>query len=100
MQVQAETAMRERLTTTTTAIPTPIPIATEAPRPAYCTIDAWLDLSGMGRRSTYDYLGTGELKAIKVGSRTLIDVQTGLLWLRSRPAAVIRAPRPRQHVAT
>ncbi len=48
---------------------------------------------GMGRRTTYDELGLGNLKAIKVGARTLIDVEAGLAWLRSRPAAVIRGPR-------
>jgi hypothetical protein len=67
--------------------------------PKYAPIDKWCDISGMGRRSTYDYLGTGELKAIKVGARTLVDVDHGLAWLRSRPAAVIRAPRARQQVA-
>ena len=67
--------------------------------PKFCTIDGWLALSGMGRRATYDKLGTGELKAVKVGARTLIDCEAGLAWLRSRPAAVIRAPRQRDQVA-
>ncbi len=71
----------------------------EPTTPKFTTIDNWLALSGMGRRSVYDYLGTGDLKAIKVGTRTLIDVEAGLAWLRSRPAAVIRAPRERQRVA-
>jgi hypothetical protein len=47
----------------------------------------------MGRRVTYDELGRGNLKAVKVGARTLIDVEAGLAWLRSRPAAAIRAPK-------
>jgi len=64
--------------------------------PAFSTIDNWCALSGMGRRVTYDEIGRGNLKAIKVGARTLIDVEAGLAWLRSRPAAVIRAPRPRK----
>jgi hypothetical protein len=92
--------MRERLTTTT-AIPAPPlnPPPTDTPRPAFCSIDGWVSYSGMGRRSTYDELGRGNLKAIKVGARTLIDVEAGLAWLRSRPAAVIRAPRERQQAA-
>jgi hypothetical protein len=92
--------MRDRLTTTT-AIPAPPlnPPPAELPRPAFCTIDYWISLSGMGRRSTYDELGRGNLKAIKVGARTLIDVEAGLVWLRSRPAAIIRAPRDRQRAA-
>jgi hypothetical protein len=71
----------------------------ETPSPKYATIENWLVISGMGRRSTYDELGRGNLKAIKVGARTLIDVEAGLAWLRSRPPAVIRAPRPRHQVA-
>ncbi|WP_428487219.1 helix-turn-helix domain-containing protein [Rhodopila sp.] len=71
----------------------------ENPTPKFTTIDNWIVMSGMGRRSVYEYLGSGELKAVKVGSRTLIDVEAGLAWLRSRPPAVIRAPRPRQPVA-
>lgn len=90
--------MRDSLTTTT-SMPAAIPPAAEANRPAYCTIDYWISLSGMGRRSTYDELGRGNLKAIKVGARTLIDVEFGMAWLRSRPPAVIRAPRARQQVA-
>jgi hypothetical protein len=71
----------------------------ETPSPKFATIDNWLAMSGMGRRSTYDELGRGNLKAVKVGARTLIDVDAGLTWIRSRPAAMIRAPRERQHAA-
>jgi hypothetical protein len=67
--------------------------------PAYCSIDAWLAMSGMGRRNVYAELGLGNLRAIKVGSRTLIDVEFSMAWLRSRPPAVIRAPRARQQAA-
>jgi hypothetical protein len=67
----------------------------DTPSPKFATIDNWVALSGVGRRSTYDLLGSGDLKAVKVGARTLIDVEAGLAWLRSRPAAVIRAPRHR-----
>lgn len=62
-------------------------------RPAFTTIDGWEAISGMGRRSIYDELGRGNLRAIKRGSRTLIDVEHGLAWLRSLPPAKIRAPR-------
>jgi hypothetical protein len=54
----------------------------------------------MGRRVVYNEIGAGNLKAIKVGAHTLIDVQHGLAWLGSRPAAVIRAPRQRNTEAT
>jgi hypothetical protein len=67
--------------------------STSPPTPRFATIDNWCALSGMGRRVTYDELGRGNLKAIKVGTRTLVDVEAGLAWLRARPTAVIRAPR-------
>ena len=46
----------------------------------------------MSRTGTYHALGRGDLKAVKVGSRTLIDVEAGLAWLRAQPAAQVRAP--------
>lgn len=64
--------------------------------PKFAPIPEWCALSGMRRRATYDRLGTQELRAIKVGGRTLIDVEAGLEWLRSCPPAVIRAPRQKQ----
>jgi hypothetical protein len=71
----------------------------ETPSPKFVSICDWQKISGMSRRVSYEKLGTGELRAIKIGSRTLIDVEFGMAWLRSRPAAVIRAPRDRQSVA-
>lgn len=78
---------------TTTAMPEAIPPAAEAYRPAYCSLDDWCVISGMGKRSTYSEIGRGNLRAIKVGARTLLDVEFNMAWLRSRPPAVIRAPR-------
>ena len=60
------------------------------PAPEYTTIPNWCALSGMGRSATYEALGRGDLRAVKLGTRTLIDVPLGLAWLDSRPAAVIR----------
>ncbi len=62
-------------------------------RPPFCSIEQWCALSGMGRRWTYGKLGTGDLKAVKAGSRTLIDVEAGLAYLRSCPPARIRPVR-------
>lgn len=63
------------------------------PSPKFATIEDWCAISGMSRRVTYDKLGSQELKAIKVGGRTLVDVEHGLAWLASCPPAIIRAPR-------
>jgi hypothetical protein len=58
--------------------------------PYFATIARWCELSGMGRRATYDALARGELQARKRGRSTLIDVRAGLEWLRSLPTAQIR----------
>jgi hypothetical protein len=59
----------------------------------YCTIEDWIFISGMGRRVTYDALGRGDLKAVKVGKRTLINCEAGLAWMAAQPAAVIKPMR-------
>ena len=64
--------------------------------PRYATIPDWCAISGMGRSSSYEALGRGDLKAIKLGVRTLIDVEAGLAWLGSMPAAEIRTGRSRR----
>jgi len=63
--------------------------------PKYGTSNTWVTLSGMGRRTTYDELGRGNLKAVKVGARTLINIEAGLAWIASQPPAQIRAPKKR-----
>lgn len=66
----------------------PLPLATA--NSAYATIAAWCRLSGMGRSASYEALGRGDLRAIKLGSRTLIDVPHGLAWLATLPSASVR----------
>jgi hypothetical protein len=58
----------------------------------FAPLPSWLAISGMTRTATYEALGRGDLRAIKQpgGRRLLIDVQTGLAWLRSQPPATIR----------
>ena len=58
--------------------------------PARATINDWCKLSGMGRSATYEALGRSDLRAVKLGSRVLIDVPHGLAWLDSLPPAAIR----------
>jgi hypothetical protein len=70
-----------------------------SPTPKFAPIEQWTIISGIPRRTTYERLGTGDLKAIKVGARTLIDVEAGLAWLRSLPPAVIRAPKAHRQAA-
>ena len=58
--------------------------------PAFATIPRWCTLSGMGRSATYEALGRGDLRAVKLGSRTLIEVAPGLAWLAGLPPAHVR----------
>lgn len=67
--------------------------------PAFATVIDWTKISGIGRSKTYYLLTTGELRALKVGKRTLIDVQHGLNWLRSLPAAEVNCARARKAAA-
>ena len=63
------------------------------PRPAHparATVEGWCALSGMSRSGTYEALGRGDLQAVKLGARTLIDVAHGLAWLNSLPPAAVR----------
>jgi hypothetical protein len=45
----------------------------------------------MSRTATYEALAQDQLIAIKLGRRTLIDVEQGVAWLRSRPKAKFQA---------
>jgi len=77
----------------------------------YAPLPDWYAISGMRRNSTYEALARGDLKAKKLGTRTLIDVEHGLAYLATLPevklttglrrrakreaAAAARAPRKR-----
>jgi len=61
--------------------------------PQYARIPHWMKISGVGRTATYVALAAGELKAVKLGRATLIDVRHGLTWLASLPPAEFRAPK-------
>jgi hypothetical protein len=58
--------------------------------PKYAPIAVWCALSGIGRSSTYDWIGKGVLKAKKAGTRTLIDVEHGLEQIGLMPDAEIK----------
>jgi hypothetical protein len=65
----------------------------DAPSPKFASIPHWCALTGMSRTGTYNALGRGDLRAVKCGYRTLIDVEAGLAWLRSLPTAEVSAPK-------
>jgi hypothetical protein len=68
----------------------------DGPTPQFATIAGFQQLTGLSRRVVYEEIGRGNLRAIKRGASTLIDVAAGLAWLRSLPPAQIRPPRPRK----
>jgi hypothetical protein len=64
-----------------------VPSVTTDPNtlPHFVTLTEWERYSGMGHRATYYELKNGNLHAKKLGKRTLIDLQRGLVYLRSLP---------------
>ncbi len=64
--------------------------------PKYGGIDTWCALTGMSVRGTYDHLAAGNLVAVKVGTRTLINIEKGLAWLEAQPPARIKPQKPRK----
>lgn len=59
----------------------------------FVTIEGFKDQTGIGRTRAYYLLGEGSLRAIKVGKRTLIDMDHALNWLNNRPTANIQCKR-------
>lgn len=53
--------------------------------PVYVTVKKWTQLSGLSRSKTYQLLASGEVLAIRVDARTLIDFKQATEWLASRP---------------
>jgi hypothetical protein len=55
----------------------------------YAPMPDWFRISGMRRTATYEAIGRGDLRAVKLNGRTLIDVPHGLAYLAQLPEAVI-----------
>jgi hypothetical protein len=65
--------------------------------PIYADLKTWSKMTCMNRSAIFTALARKELTAIKLGRRTLIEVEPGLAWLESLPKAEIRLPP--QHAA-
>ena len=59
----------------------------ELPQKGAFTIQEFLSWSGIGRTSAYAAISAGELKAVKMGHRTLIPVTSAQEWLNNLPEA-------------
>jgi hypothetical protein len=66
--------------------PSPTDDVLPCPPPRFASIDGWVAMSGMSRRSTYVHLVKGDLVAHKVGAQTLVDAVAGIAWIQSLPA--------------
>ena len=62
-------------------------------QPAFASYTEWQRISGLGRTTTYDLLSRGELRAVRVGKRVLIDCNHGLAWLAAQPRAELNCAR-------
>jgi hypothetical protein len=60
------------------------------PRPEFATIDDFLIISGLSRRQFYNLVAEKKLKAHKMGTRVMVDVEHALEFIRSHPAPVVK----------
>ncbi|WP_286705358.1 MULTISPECIES: helix-turn-helix domain-containing protein [unclassified Acidiphilium] len=67
--------------------------------PDFVSIQVWAGRTGISRSKTYELLASGDLKARKIGRRTLIDFQHGLSWIENQPLAKIAPPFQRNHLS-
>ncbi len=63
--------------------------------PKYAPIPKACDLLGIGRTKMYALAGEGLIKVVKVGGRSLVDIEQALGWMATLPAAEI-APQSRK----
>jgi excisionase family DNA binding protein len=61
-----------------------------APLPPFVPVKEACVVGGFGRSKLYEVLGAGRVRAVKLGSKTLIDTASLLTYLDSLPAAQIR----------
>jgi predicted DNA-binding transcriptional regulator AlpA len=70
-----------------------MPDTDSSPQIKYAPIPRALAVLGIGRSTLYDRVGSGDLRMIKVGGRSLVDMEKALAWLESCPEAKIGARR-------
>ena len=65
----------------------PSPLENAGLTPRYMPLSLSSPFLGLTRCKLYALLGSGEIRAVKVGKRTLIDIEHALAWLGSLPPA-------------
>jgi hypothetical protein len=63
--------------------------------PPFVPVKAACVVGGFGRSKLYEVVGAGHVRAIKLGSKTLIDTASLLTYLEGLPAAQIRPAKPK-----
>jgi hypothetical protein len=61
----------------------------------YCSITDFCRLFGGGRTSAYRLIAAGRIRAVKRGTRTLIDLQSAHNYFASLPLAEIKPEKPK-----
>jgi hypothetical protein len=64
--------------------------------PILCSVPQGCQMLGCGTQSMYDLIGAGLVKAVKRGTRTLIDVDSLRKYAKSLPLAKVAPPRRRK----
>ena len=62
-------------------------------KPRFVSIETWCTIAGISRRQTYDRIAEGKLRAVKDGTKTLIDMESGERYLAARPEARVTRSR-------
>lgn len=60
--------------------------------PRYAPIPKAIAILGIGRSTLYKEAARGNVRLIKCGWRTLVDIQQALEWMATLPEASIAAP--------
>jgi excisionase family DNA binding protein len=68
-------------------------MATDRPTPAVYTIAEACAVAGIRRTTLYKEIRSGDLRAVKIGGRTVILVNDLRRWLDCRPAITPQPPQ-------
>jgi excisionase family DNA binding protein len=70
-----------------------------AAHPPFVAVKQACALGGFGRSKLYELMGLGRVRAVKLGTRTLIETATLLAYLKSLPTAQIRPLKSARNLA-
>jgi hypothetical protein len=57
--------------------------------PRYASIPKACGILGIGRTKLYDHAGHGRIRIIKIGGRSLVDIEQALGWMATLPTATL-----------